>query len=196
MRKPPKAFDPSKYGVTLEQWMCLSKAEKRRLREQRQWRIDKVERPERLRARRHQKYHSAKAKDPDIHNRRDREYYRRDMMDPNKRAKWVAKWRASEQRRRSKHIIRHSPDEVYRLVMKAIPSGLPRFVRDDLSGMICLAVLEGKLLVDRIEKEVANFMRTYNREYDTIKTLSLDAPIRGMDGMTYLDRLSGGAGDA
>jgi hypothetical protein len=98
-----------------------------------------------------------------------------------------ARWR----KRKSISDIRHDPDKVYRCVARAIPAKLPKFARDDIAGMICLAVLEGKLLVKNIEKEVASFLRSYNREYDTFKTVSLDAPIPGADGMTYMDRLSG-----
>ena len=37
--------------------------------------------------------------------------------------------------------------------------------------------------------EVRDFLTAYNREFDTFKILSLNAPVRGRDGITYLDLL-------
>ncbi|AYD02049.1 hypothetical protein [Neorhizobium sp. NCHU2750] len=53
-----------------------------------------------------------------------------------------------------------------------------------------LAVMEGTLFVENIDKEAAQFLRAYNREFDQFKTISLEALVPGADGMTYMDRLA------
>ncbi|MDR6670161.1 hypothetical protein [Rhizobium sp. 1399] len=51
--------------------------------------------------------------------------------------------------------------------------------------------LEGsQLYVENVGKEASKFVRAYNRECDDFKTLSLDAPLAGYDGLTLLDRLA------
>jgi len=97
-------------------------------------------------------------------------------------------WRAAYHRRKSKQRIHMDPNKVYAQINKAVSRALPRHVRDDLIGAMCLAVLEGKLLVSDIDKEARKFLTEHNRQYDTFKTLSLDATIPGTD-QTYLDRV-------
>ncbi|MER8567532.1 hypothetical protein NKH85_16240 [Mesorhizobium sp. M0924] len=89
-----------------------------------------------------------------------------------------ARWRL---RRKSVAIIRHHPDQVYRLVSRAVSSGLPRFVRDDVMSSMILAVLEGKLLLENVASSAKSYLARHNREYDSFKTLSLDAPMGGAD---------------
>jgi len=91
---------------------------------------------------------------------------------------------------RSKRTVSLSPDTVFSMIDKAVSKVLPRFVRDDVIAAMCLAVIEGNLFVENIPKEAAKFLSAYNREYDHFKTISLDAPVRGSDGFTLLDRLS------
>ena len=82
---------------------------------------------------------------------------------------------------RSISAIRHNPDEVYRVVSRAVSSALPRFMRDDVINSMLLAVLEGKLLLQHVGARMKDYITGYNREYDTFKTLSLDAPMGGTD---------------
>ncbi len=98
-----------------------------------------------------------------------------------------AAWRA---RKAAQTEIKLSPEKVYLLLHRAVPRALPRHVRDDVIAELCLSILEGKLALKHLEDGVRKHLTAYNREYDTFKTLSLDAKIPGMDGMTYLDRLS------
>jgi hypothetical protein len=77
--------------------------------------------------------------------------------------------------------IRHNPEDVYRVVSRAVSSTLPRFMRDDVINSMLLAVLEGKLLLEHVGARMKDYVTGYNREYDTYKTLSLDAPMGGTD---------------
>ncbi|TPJ52690.1 hypothetical protein [Mesorhizobium sp. B2-6-4] len=102
--------------------------------------------------------------------------------------KGLAKQESRKLRERAKRIIeksintiRHDPDTVYRVVSRAVSSALPRFMRDDVIASMLLAVLEGKLLLENVGARVKDYVTGYNREYDTIKTLSLDAPMGGTD---------------
>ena len=54
-------------------------------------------------------------------------------------------------------------------------------MRDDVINSMLLAVLEGELLLENIGARMKEYLGRYNREYDTFKTLSLDAPMGGTD---------------
>lgn len=82
---------------------------------------------------------------------------------------------------KSINAIRHNPEDVYRVVSRAVSSALPRFMRDDVINSMLLAVLEGKLLLEHVATRMKEYVSGYNREYDTFKTLSLDAPMGGTD---------------
>ncbi|WP_394889562.1 hypothetical protein ACG873_30305 [Mesorhizobium sp. AaZ16] len=84
--------------------------------------------------------------------------------------------------------VRTSPDEVYRRAIAALPSGLPRFIRDDVVSSLCLAILEGEINVNDMAAQAKVYLRAYNREYDTFQTVSLDKFIPGTK-TTYLDAL-------
>lgn len=112
-----------------------------------------------------------------------RDYYQRNVE------KMRQKSRDKRARAASKTKIRRSPDEVYRDISKAVPSVLPRHIRDELIGTMCLAVLEGKLLVKNIKSEVAKYLTDYNRQNDHHRTLSLDETMRGGKA-AWVDRLT------
>lgn len=84
--------------------------------------------------------------------------------------------------------VRTSPEEVYRRAMAALPSGLPRFISDDVVSSLCLAILEGEINVNEMPAQAKVFLRAYNREYHTFQTVSLDVLIPGTK-TTYLDAL-------
>jgi hypothetical protein len=83
------------------------------------------------------------------------------------------------QRRQSVAEVRTSPEEVYRRAIAALPSGLPRFIRDDVVSSLCLAILEGEINVNDMAAQAKVYLRAYNREYDTFQTVSLDVLIPG-----------------
>lgn len=92
--------------------------------------------------------------------------------------------RAVEGRRRRALEIYKSPravDRLYRAARKGLPAGLPPWISDDVISEITLAVFQGWLVEKDIGKRAGEFLRTYNRENDTFKTLSLDAPMGGTD---------------
>jgi hypothetical protein len=67
------------------------------------------------------------------------------------------------------------------VVSRAVSSALPRFMRDDVIQSMLLAVLEGELLLGNVGARVKDYLAGYNRQYDTFKTLSLDAPMGGTE---------------
>ncbi len=79
--------------------------------------------------------------------------------------------------------------DVYAAARRALPSGLPAFVRDDVIADIVIAHLEGKLALAEIPSRAREFLRAHYREFDTFKTVSLDAIVPGTRGTTYLERL-------
>ncbi len=129
---------------------------------------------------------------------RDREYYRDNLqrrLELSRDSYWrnhqkqLARSRSRWSKQRSKRTIALSPEAVMNLIDKAVSKALPRFVRDDVISAMCLAMLEGELFVENVGKEAAGFLRAYNREFDQFKTISLDAPLAGYDGVTLLDKL-------
>jgi hypothetical protein len=100
-----------------------------------------------------------------------------------------AAWRKYELKRCSIRRVRTSPEEVYRRAIAALPSGLPRFIRDDVVSSLCLAILEGEINVNDMAAQAKVYLRAYNRDYDTFQTVSLDVLIPGTK-TTYLDALA------
>ncbi len=85
--------------------------------------------------------------------------------------------------------------DVYAAARRALPRGLPEFVRDDVITEIVLAHLEGSLTLSEVPARASEFLRAYRRDFDQLKTVSLDAPIPGTD-MRYIDRLAAPATEA
>jgi hypothetical protein len=123
---------------------------------------------------------AARRQDPEKRKRDKEKKYRY-----NKR--WPERVRASQQRRHNRQRaikLYKSPsavDRLHLLAKKALPPGLARCTRDDVISEITLAIFLGTLVEKDLGKRAGEFLRAYNREYDTFKTLSLDAPMGGTD---------------
>lgn len=96
------------------------------------------------------------------------------------------------QKRRSVQAVRHHPEDVYRVVGRAVSSALPKHMRDDVISNMLLAVLEGELLLEHVEKRVREYVTGYNRMYDHHGNVSLDTYIPGtmikrIDALTYAE---------
>jgi len=159
---------------------------KRRYREANKERIREAQKEWRAKNKEHRSAYNKAYTEANRDKARARElrYYTRNKV------RLLAKWKAEYKRRISKKSIRVNPDAAYKLVMQAVPRALPKHMRDDIVANMLLAVLEGNILIDNVAKEAKKFLTAYNREYDTFKTKSLDAPIAGTDGMTMLDTLT------
>ncbi len=110
-------------------------------------------------------------------------WYYRNQQQALQRAK------SNQEKKTSLAQMKRSPEAIWQRINAAVPASLARQVRDELIGNMCLAVLEGELLVKNIKAEVAKFMANYNREYDGFKTLSLDETRPGTKD-AYVDRLT------
>lgn len=97
--------------------------------------------------------------------------------------------KAKYQRKWEKKKLRGNPESVLTALARAVPPGLPKQIREDITQSMCLAILEGKLLAKNIKNEVAKFLAAYNREYDGFKTLSLDAEMPGTK-KRYIDNVA------
>lgn len=104
--------------------------------------------------------------------------------------KILAQQKVRLHKKKSVAVMRLKPDEIWHRLERAINRALPQHIRDDVIGTMALAVLEGRLLVEKIESAARAFVTAYNRDNRVYEDLSLDAPIPGMDGMTYMDRLA------
>jgi len=81
------------------------------------------------------------------------------------------------------------PEAIWMRIDKAVNRSLPAHIREDVVSAMVLAALEGKLHVDKIESAARSFVTEYNRNNRVYEDVSLDAPIPGMEGITYLDKL-------
>lgn len=80
--------------------------------------------------------------------------------------------------------------EIYAAARKALPDGLPAFVRDEIIADIILAHLEGRLPVADVAAKAKQFVTAYYRMFDQWKTISLDAPVPGTDGLRLGDTIA------
>jgi hypothetical protein len=96
-----------------------------------------------------------------------------------------------EQRRRYRRKRQRLQErEFLATVREAIPSGLPRDVRDDIASDMILAVAERRLQRDKIRKAVASFVRSYWQRNPRMGFVSLDAPIYA-GGPRLVDTIAG-----
>lgn len=168
----------SKKNCSKAAWKRVSRERKDRiLAKARQWREENLEKRQEW-----ERQYRLK------HVERNREWCRRYYHANH--AKMVEKHKRRWAKDRSKKKMSLSPDVVYRQIDAAVSRTLPKFARDDVVSAMCLAVLDGKLLIENIGKEAKKFVTAYNREYDHFKTMSLDAPINGCEGITFIDRLA------
>ncbi|MGB3644598.1 MAG: hypothetical protein WBA15_08975 [Mesorhizobium sp.] len=164
------AFDPqAKYGVTLDEWNALPRSKRVALKD----RAKRLAKPDWYREQQRKRYQENKEKE----RLRARRYWIRFRAE---RLEYHHKRRATA---RSKQKINIHPDKVYLLIYRAANRSLPAHIRDDVISEMCLAVLEGKLLIEEIDKAARKYVTDYNRSNDVYKTVSFDKPF-GSDGYT------------
>lgn len=195
----------NEFGVPTDVWSCLSEVERQRFWRKR-WYHGRMKEDPLLLAKHKDRQVSNGIRlrerwreNPEPFRARLRDTYWKDVETTRAKArekyeKNIERERARSRRRTQAQIaqrtIGRSPDQVYMRINRAIPRALPSHVRDDVVASMCLAILEGKLFIENIEKEAKSFLGAHNREFDHFKTASLDEPINGQDGRTYLDLLA------
>ena len=121
---------------------------------------------------------------------------RRKERDPEKfRAKNAAKKRrrrvrnpekerAKDRRKRlrCRPLDRAREANIIARIRKSTPASMPRATRDEVLSMAFLGILEGRFPTRIEAKHVREVIREHFREYDTFKTISLDAVVA--DGAT------------
>ncbi|MER9912261.1 hypothetical protein NKJ71_16685 [Mesorhizobium sp. M0050] len=89
--------------------------------------------------------------------------------------------RAYRKRAKAREAMNIHPNEVYAIIVKAIPRAWPKHMQDDIAGMICLDILENRATLDRVDHLVKAASTRFHRTMETWKTKSLDAPMGGTD---------------
>ncbi|UDF29953.1 UNVERIFIED_ORG: hypothetical protein LHK14_01140 [Roseateles sp. XES5] len=195
----------NEFGVPTDVWSTMSEVERNRFWRKR-WYHGRMKRDPLLFAKHKDRQATTRvrirerwAEDPEFFRAKMREQYWKDVEATRAKAREkyqrnIDREQARGRRRNKAHkaqrTINRSPDQVYMLINRAVSKALPDHVRDDVVSSMCLAVLEGKLFIEDIEKDAKRFLAAYNREFDHFKTTSLDEPINGQDGRTYLDLLA------
>ena len=95
---------------------------------------------------------------------------------------------------RAPSIAEHGAD-IFMLIRSAVPTTLPRQIRDDVIGAMALEVVEGKLKTGDIRRRVREYVSTQFGQFSKYRRVSLDARLFEDGNATLLDRLSTEAGD-
>ena len=72
----------------------------------------------------------------------------------------------------------------------AVPTRLPPHVRDDVISEMVVAQLAGELAASECRRRAPEYVKAYNRMFDSFKTVSLDAPMHGNDDLSLIDVLA------
>lgn len=113
-----------------------------------------------------------------------REYKRRNA---ERMAEYQREYRA---RNATARRLMCNPEEVFAAILKLLPPALPRHIKDDVAGEVCLMVLEREVPAAKMADAVKEALRRQNRMFDYFKTISIDTPIAGFDGLTIGDTLA------
>ena len=111
------------------------------------------------------------------HNKRDPEYLRE-------------KDRRGRQRIKMQNLAQRDPAAAGKLIGLHVPRYLTVSARNDVINSILVLALDRKIPHDDLAVWVKKVVTDYNRQYDHFKTVSIDAPIAGTDGLTRGDVLS------
>lgn len=76
-------------------------------------------------------------------------------------------------------------NEVFAAARNAVPRGLPSWKREDIISDIVLAVLEGRLSIDRIATSAKDFIKDHNRMFDHLSTVQFNDDFHGHHAATY-----------
>lgn len=123
------------------------------------------------------------------HNTLDR--YRRACPAFNAEIRAILVDRETKQRRQRFARLHINPDQLYRMVDKAVSKTYPAHIRDDIISSAALAVLEGEIKsLDQIAKEIPKHITAYWRLHDHKRNVSIDAPLFAGSSQTYHDFLT------
>ncbi|MEJ1117881.1 hypothetical protein V9K92_05295 [Phyllobacterium sp. CCNWLW109] len=91
----------------------------------------------------------------------------------------LANRRATVQRNGAKRVLKETPQKIIALLTRNID--LPPMIKREVINAVIVAILAREVrrdeLRDETKKTIKPFITAYNREYDTFKTRSLDAPM-------------------
>ncbi len=136
-----------------------------------------------------------KIEDPNLYrsicdkkNARDRvrrlgkEQVRTDAMREKDRRKY--------QRIKAQDFARANHTEMRKLICVHVPGYLMAAAQMDVINSVMVQILDRKVPFNELAAWVKKSVTEYNRQFDYFKTVSIDAPIAGTDGLTRGDMLS------
>lgn len=85
------------------------------------------------------------------------------------------------------------PAGMYARIRRAVPRHCPSDVRDDIAADISIALLDGELELDEIERSVTRFVSAHYRAREWHEAHSLDAIIPGTDNLRLVDTIAADA---
>ncbi|MEH2534412.1 hypothetical protein V1277_006292 [Bradyrhizobium sp. AZCC 1588] len=106
-----------------------------------------------------------------------------------------AKVHHAEARARRAQIVRapsitDRAEDIFLMIISAVPTTLPAPIRDDVIGAMALEIVEGRLRRTDIRRRVGEYIIAQFRQFSKFGTISLDAQLYAEGRATLLDRLS------
>lgn len=106
--------------------------------------------------------------------------------DPIKRNERERRYR---QRCKTLNMARNKPLDLRKAIQSLLPGYLPPHARMDVIGAVIADALDRKIEFRKLPEAVKAHVSAYNRQFDYFKTVSIDAPISGTEGLTRADLL-------
>ncbi|WP_273794346.1 hypothetical protein [Brucella intermedia] len=91
------------------------------------------------------------------------------------------------QRRKTRSLARERPEILRLAIQKLLPGYLIPSARMDVVNSVMELALANRVRHDGLADTVRECVTAHNRQYDYFKTVSIDAPITGTDGLTRAD---------
>ncbi|MGB3351120.1 MAG: hypothetical protein WBA85_20315 [Brucella anthropi] len=98
--------------------------------------------------------------------------------------------RRKRQRIKMQNLAQRDPIATRKLICSHVPRYLTAAARNDVINSVLLLALDRKVPNDDLATWVKKAVIEHNRQFDHYKTVSIDAPIAGTDGLTRGDMLS------
>lgn len=97
--------------------------------------------------------------------------------------------RRAYQRKKTQQFAKMKPDDLTVLIKRHLPGYLLAPARADIINSFMELALARKVQFNKLPETVKQCVAAYNRQFDYFKTVSIDAPIAGTEGLTRADLL-------
>ncbi|MND57642.1 hypothetical protein D3C80_487760 [compost metagenome] len=93
-------------------------------------------------------------------------------------------------RKKAQNLATKNPQDIRKAIRAKLPGYLTEAARMDVANTVLQGMLSRHIRYDELHFHIKKAVTEYNRQFDYFKTVSIDAPIAGTDGLTRGDMLS------